>query len=880
VCDADGVRFRFGELELDDERFTLSGPEGPVRVEPQVFDVLRTLIVRRERVVTKDELLDTVWGDRFVSESALTSRIKAARRAVGDDGSVQGIIKTVHGRGYRFVATVTVLDGGPDGDGDGDGHVGGDVGRGAGGGAGGGVGEGSGNGGVRRPLPRLRSAPVGRDGDIGSVVERLRTAPLVTITGSGGMGKTTVALVVAERLRHDAADGVVFVDLAAVPPGADVTRAVSDAAGLEGAASTTIERVADHLAPRPLLLVLDNCEHVLERAAELADRMLARGGEARVLATSRELLGVAGEHVWPLGPLREAGPQLFVERARAAEPRVAWDATDPTVVEICRRLDDVPLALELAAGQLRRFDLDELSRRLDDRLALLAGRAPGDAPRHATMETAIDWSYRLLDPGEQALLRRLSVFPSSFDVGSAEAAARSLAEVVEAPVDETPGTPEVADTPDTPDTPEVPEATAPLVVFGQLVDKSLVVRLPGSGRYRLLETIRMFGGDRLEESGEAASAFAWHRSHVRHRIAATPRLDRWMSARLGARLRDDLDDARQAFRRSLDDGATDDAVEIAVGASFLWRNALGCVEGDAWVDELLAHDLSPRDRVWAHILRADVGQGRGDFEQMFTAAAAAVPLLDAADDPAAACLVAHYELLADLTDGERSRAPLAAALDLAHATGDARLVTLIGAFQVVADVAAGRYAEARDAIAGVERSASEAGYDRFITHWAGWMLGLAERRDVARWWMDHQQAYLVRTGIVDTWITTFSSSMCDALEGGDVATTLSRALTLARQEGYDADPDGVLVLAYAELCAGRPETAAELVGTAVHGRFNATAHYVLYRAVLDRPLRHELGDDVVRAAMARGRGRTAADALAAYGVSPLAGGPARGRRAG
>jgi hypothetical protein len=398
------------------------------------------------------------------------------------------------------------------------------------------------------------------------------------------------------------------------------------------------------------------------------------------------------------------------------------------------------------------------------------------------------------------------------------------------------------------------------------VDKSLVVRLPGSGRYRLLETIRIFGRDRLDESGEAMPAFEWHRSHVGRRIAGAPRLDRWMSARLGAQLRDDLDDARQAFRRSLDGGATGDAVEIAVGASFLWRNALGCVEGDAWVDELLARDLSPRDRAWVHILRADTGQGRGDAGQMFAAAAAAGPPVDAANDAAAACLVAHYDLLAHLTDPDEAGPRLAAALDLAHRAGDPRLTTLIGGFQVVADVVAGRYVEARDAATRVERSASEDGYDRFIAHWAGWMLELAERRGAARRWMDLQQAFLDRTGIVETWITSFSTAMCDAVEGADVTVTLARALTLAEQEGYEAGADSVLVLAYAEMCAGRPSAAAELVGTAVRGRFNATAHYVLYRAVLDRPLRHELGEATLRSAMARGQERSPADALAAHGV--------------
>ena len=204
-----------------------------------------------------------------------------------------------------------------------------------------------------------------------------RTAPLVTITGSGGIGKTTLALAVAERLQADYADGAVFVDLSPVPAGGDVTLAVAEAAGVEGSAAETIDRLADHLADRPVLLVLDNCEHVLDRSAWFVDRMLARGETARILATSREPLGVAGEHVWPLGPLHEEAPALFVERARAAEPRTAWDASDPMVIELCRRLDDVPLAIELAAGQLRRFDLDELHRRLGDRLALLVGSRLG-----------------------------------------------------------------------------------------------------------------------------------------------------------------------------------------------------------------------------------------------------------------------------------------------------------------------------------------------------------------------------------------------------------------------------------------------------------------------------------------------------------------------
>jgi predicted ATPase/DNA-binding winged helix-turn-helix (wHTH) protein len=811
LCDHDlMVGFRFGDFVLDDARFTLSGPAGPVHVEPQVFELLHHLIVNNDRVVPKEELLDTIWGDRFVSESALTSRVKAARRAVGDDGQAQRVIKTVHARGYRFVADVRT-ESGPG----------------------------------RRALPRLRNPPIGRDRDIASVVERIRDSPLVTVAGPGGIGKTTVALAVAGRLQGDHADGAVFVDLSPVPPRADITRAVAEAAGVEGTAADTIEQVADHLATRPVLLVLDNCEHVLEHAARLVDRTLAGGDTARILATSREPLGIAGEHVWPLGPLHDEGPVLFVERARAAEPRGRWDPADPAVVELCRRLDDVPLALELAAGQLRRFDLTELTRRLDDRLGLLAGRPTGEA-RHATMETAIDWSYQLLDPASQALLRHLSVFPASFIVGAVEASAPAL-----------PGE-------------EVDQ------VLGDLVDKSLVVRLPGSGRYRLLETIRVFARDRLVEAAEAADAFERHRRHVRDRAVASSRLDRWLSARRAAAYRADLDDARQAFRQSLGQGDVGDAVEIAVAASFLWRNAIGCAEGDSWVAELSRRDLSPDDELWLHILRSDVGQGRGDPGQMFAAPAVEGGLMDR-EDPAGSCLVAHYWALARLTDPESARPRLGQALDLARRSGDPRLTTLIETFLTVADLGAGDHDQARKAHAQLEGRASEDGYDSFILHWAGWMLGLAERdAATARRWMGLQQDYLDRTGIVETWITSFSTAMCDVVEGGDVASRLRHTLDLADREGYRADADCVLVLVYAAICADRPEEAAELIGTATHGRINATAHHVLYSAVLDRALRGQLDATARAEAAARGRERTPAEVLADHGITRSVAPPRRG----
>ena len=265
---------------------------------------------------------------------------------------------------------------------------------------------------------------------------------------------------------------------------------------------------------------------------------------------------MAGEHVWPLGPLHDEGPALFVERARAAEPRVHWDPADPAVIELCRRLDDVPLALELAAGQLRRFDLDELNRRLDDRLALLCGRRVGRraAPRDDGDGDRLELpAARASRAGACSATSACS--PSSFDVGAVEASAPPL------------------------------PSTAPVAVFGQLVDKSLVVRLPGSGRYRLLETIRVFARDRLEESRRGDRGLrAPPRATCGTGSVRASRLDRWMSARLGRGVPDAT--SRTRGRRSgsaWSRASAADAVEIAIGASFLWRNAIGCAEGDAWV---------------------------------------------------------------------------------------------------------------------------------------------------------------------------------------------------------------------------------------------------------------------------------------------------------
>jgi hypothetical protein len=524
---------------------------------------------------------------------------------------------------------------------------------------------------------------------------------------------------------------------------------------------------------------------------------------------------------------------LFVERARAVDPRPEWNPEDPNVVELCRRLDGLPLALELAAGQLRRWGFGELSRQLRTGLSPLARAPHGSRSRHATMAAAIDWSYQLLDPSERRLLRHLSVFPSTFSVASVDAVAAGLPGVV------------------------MP------TTLGELVDKSLVVRDPAAQRFRLLETIRAFARDRLDDEGESDGALEALRRHVVDRARATTRLDRWLSAPLAAAQRVDADQARQAFWASLAAGHHADAVEIAVASAFLWRNAIGCTEGAAWVNELLGRELSPGDRIWVLILLADVGQGIGDFRQLQAAAEEASAIDDGAD-ATASCIVAHFRALAHVTDPSIGVSNFERVRAMAP---DDRLATLMDAFMIVPEIAAGAADQIALRVDRLHRAVSDDGYDRFITHWVGWMFGLARRdADEAGRWMGRQHEFLARTGIVETWLSSLSNVLTEAVDGREVGDLVARALALADREGYRADADCALALAYSEACQGHAEAAAEWLGTAIASRFNSTAHYTLYRVVVEPVVRRQLDAETFARAVRRGRRRTATEALAERGI--------------
>jgi len=649
------------------------------------------------------------------------------------------------------------------------------------------------------------------------------------------VGKTSLALAVAHREAGRWAEGAVFVDLVPARTASDVLRALADGLGVEGDASRSVAALAAYLSDRALLIVLDNCEHVIDAAAELVDAALDRYGSWRILATSREPLGLREEHVIPVEPLGSAASELFVERARRLEPRIEWDASDPRIGDLCARLDGLPLAVELAAGQVRRWSLDELGRRLGVSDEHAPARTARGVPRHQTMSAAIDWSYALLDEPEQRLLRHLGVFPSRFALDALGALQPLLGDI------------EITD------------------VLASLVDKSLAVRDLDTNSYRLLETIRAFAVERLVDEGESDAAFERHRRWVVTVARAATRFDHWTSGLLAARLHADAEHVRQAFWASLTAEALDDAVELAITRSFQWRNAVGCAEGHLWMAALRDVELDPRTAAWVAVLRADIAQGDGDFGAMIVAAQEAAHLAVDRDHEAEA-LARHFLMLQHLLDPSAADHAIAGVLAISP---DERLSNLLGAFSLVAHAGRTNVVDLDQQVADLEERCTTDGYERFILNWAMWLHGLGLRDTYwARRGIDQQYDYLRANGLPETWLTAFSRAVTDMIDGVSGRSQLADALAIASREGYRIEGDCVLALAYSEACRGEPLIAAELLGLARTCRFNATAHHVLHGVVVDPIVRNQLDPRVYTEALTHGKTLSVQTTLHEYGIRP------------
>ncbi|MFJ9886498.1 AfsR/SARP family transcriptional regulator [Streptomyces sp. NPDC091287] len=434
---------------------------------------------------------------------------------------------------------------------------------------------------------------VGRDSDIAALRDDLARSRLVTLLGPGGAGKTRLSQETAEAAAESWPDGVWLAELAPVDDPESVPEAVLTALGaretvLRGAgaeelratdrtAADPLVRLTEHCAPRRMLLLLDNCEHVIGAAAALAERLLTHCPQLTVLATSREPLGVPGEFVRPVDPLPDPmALRLLAERGAAARPGFRTDADGATAAacaEICRRLDGLPLAIELAAARLRMLTPRQIADRLDDRFRLLTNGSRTVLPRQQTLRAVVDWSWDLLDAAERAVLRRLSVFAGGCSLAAAE-------EVCALPA---------------PDDGVAVDSLDVAALLGSLVDKSLVVAAPGDDeemRYRLLETVGEYAAERLEEAAERDAVERRHLVHYRELARITgPRMRGFGQREAIAVFQREYENIRTALRHAVAAREEHEALCIVLSMSWYWM--LRDLRSDARQWSELASSLGP-----------------------------------------------------------------------------------------------------------------------------------------------------------------------------------------------------------------------------------------------------------------------------------------------
>lgn len=473
VGNLEAAMIQIGTLSVDFEQRDIRCYGASLRIGARALDILEVLYRANGSVVSKDDIMDAVWPGLIVEENRLQVHVATLRKALGTN---RDLIKTVPGRGYLLIAHPAAAP---------------------------------------EVAPRAAALPpdaaaaaravplVGRQAEIEQIVGMIERAPVVTLVGAGGIGKTSLAERVAHELRGRCGERVLFVALASAATRDDVLLAIAAELGLDAAGVPDAERLADAFVESPGLLVLDNAEHVVDLVADLVDTLTSRATALRVLVTSREPLHISVEAAFRVSPLavpdgnasvdemmRHSAVELFLARIRAATPDCAVDAAGIRLIgDICRRLDGLPLAIELAAARVATLGLEIVASRLDDRLNLLTGGFRSALPRHQTLRATFDWSYVLLDAPARALFRRMACFigPFTFD------AAREVA------MD--PGM----------------TAAEMIAVLGELVAKSLVsVEFNGAQvRYRLTESTRAYALEKLHNEGEFESIAERHGRYER-----------------------------------------------------------------------------------------------------------------------------------------------------------------------------------------------------------------------------------------------------------------------------------------------------------------------------------------------------------------------------
>jgi predicted ATPase/DNA-binding winged helix-turn-helix (wHTH) protein len=562
-----GERFRFRDFELDVPGYELRRQGRPVRLERQPMDLLILLVHRRRHLVSRTDIVERLWSkDVFIDvETGVNTAVSKIRHALGDSRESPRFVETVPGKGYRFVAPVEVVAQSPS-----------------------------------QASPALVAAPerlpdtrrhnlpaeltsfVGRRKELLELPGVLASSRLLSLTGAGGVGKTRVALRLASGLVNEFPGGVWLVDLAPLTVPDLVAQTIATALGVrEGPQRSAREALLDTLRDRELLLILDNCEHLITSCAELVEALLRGAPALRILATSREALGVSGETVCRVpslslpealasvaaGALVDAeATQLFIERASAVDPAFTPtpDNAD-TIARICRRLDGIPLAIELAAARVVVLSPEQIEARLQDRFRLLTGGTRTAIARQRTLEATMDWSYQLLSDVERRLLSRLSVFPAGWTLEAAEHVCGG----------------------------DGINENDVLDLLSRLVSKSLVVvdsEFAGERRYRFLETVRQYARERLAQAGVADRLGERHFEFFfnEFRGAMTILRHHGQLACL-RRLRIEQENVRAALDWALTSSAlAEKGVELAGALFWFWTKRGLFEEGRLWLERALA----------------------------------------------------------------------------------------------------------------------------------------------------------------------------------------------------------------------------------------------------------------------------------------------------
>ena len=432
-------------------------------------------------------------------------------------------------------------------------------------------------------LPAQVTSFVGREKEVGDVKKLLLDAHILTLIGPGGTGKTRLSIQVASDVLGNYPDGVWLVELAPIHDPLLVPRATALAIGLRDEPQRpVIDMLCDYLRDKKMLILLDNCEHLVDACARIAERILRAAPNVRILASSREALDIAGEvtyrvpslgvpdikHLPPVESLSQyEAVRLFIDRAISANPAfIVTNDSAPFLAQICHRLDGIPLAIELAAAKIRVLSVEEIARRLDDRFRLLTGGSRTALERHQTLRAAIDWSYNLIPPAEQVLFRRLSVFVGGWTLEAAESVCRG--ESTSSPV----GSEDILD------------------LLERIINKSLVIReeVQSGSRYRMLETMRQYASEKLVESNESKILHDDHLEYFLNLAETTePHLRRVEQIEWLSKLDSEYENLRAALSWAMDKPPAESILRLAGALGPYWRIRSYWLEGASWLDQAL-----------------------------------------------------------------------------------------------------------------------------------------------------------------------------------------------------------------------------------------------------------------------------------------------------